>query len=176
MTRIDDAAHAFGVDGRAADRDAPPRSASPGESFDDVSIGVPAARAWSLLIDLPRWPQWASAIGAVVALDGETPRIGARFSMRFASRQRAVWRIVALDERRQLALEARRPGLSARVDVELVPIGRDATRMISRVDIAGPLAEVAWRMASLRIGADLLSIATEFRLHAELQRELDALP
>jgi hypothetical protein len=176
MRRVEDAAHALFPGARVATRDAPERCASPGDAFDDVHVRVPIERAWSLLVDLPRWPQWASAIGAVVALDDDTPRVGARFSMRLASRQRAVWRVVALDERRRLALELRRPGLCARIDVELAALGSEATRLISRVDLAGPLAEVAWRATSLRIGTDLGSIATEFRLHAELQREFDALP
>jgi uncharacterized membrane protein len=79
------------------------------EQHTSIDIEAPAARAWAIMRDVERWPEWTASVRAVTLLDGELA-LGARARIDQPRIPTTVWTVTDLTEGRDFTWEASSPG------------------------------------------------------------------
>ena len=93
-------------------------------------VGVPADRAWSLLIDTDRWPEWGPPVRAVECVDSEI-RAGSTGRVETVLGVRVPFEVVACEPYRWTWRVARIPATGHRVD----SIGGNRCRVVFEVPL-----------------------------------------
>jgi hypothetical protein len=67
-----------------------------------VEIRVSPARAWSILLDVERWPEWNASVTKVKRMDIGPLTLGSRTRIWQPRLMPAVWQVTSLDEQRRV--------------------------------------------------------------------------
>ena len=78
------------------------------EQHTSIDIEAPVARAWAIMRDVERWPEWTASVRAVTLLDGEL-RVGARARIDQPRIPTTVWTVTGLTEGHDFTWEASGP-------------------------------------------------------------------
>lgn len=75
-----------------------------------IEIHTPVERAWEVMADLRRWPEWTASISHVEPLDAQPAAAGSRFRVRQPGLPAAVWTVTRWEPPRGFVWESRAPG------------------------------------------------------------------
>lgn len=92
-------------------------------------VPVGAARAWSALADVPRWPEWAPHIAAVTITPAGPVTEATSGAFRFRPLGRARFRMTAFDPPRSWTWTGRVMGTTIHYDHRFAEAGPDRTRL-----------------------------------------------
>jgi len=106
-----------------------------------LAIGAPQERAWAVLADLERWPEWTASMRSVRALGDGPPGVGARYRVEQPRLRPAEFTITHWDPPRGFTWEARSAGVRALAVHTLVP-APGGCEVTLEVDFRGPLGVV----------------------------------
>lgn len=111
-----------------------------------IEISAASDRVWKVLSDVTRWPQWLPTVSDVVALDGESLAVGARFRVRQPKLRTVVWTVTELEDSRRFVWESRLPGVQMIAEHAVVEKTGDACEVVLRYSFDGPLGSVVGRL------------------------------
>ena len=114
-------------------------------SFEVVtSIAAPPERAWAVLADVDRWPEWAPTVTEVKALGNAG--LAAWLPLSWRARrlvqpkiEPAVWKVAALEEGRSFTWASTAPGVKT-LAYHLVEPAEVGTRLTLRIEMSGAMA------------------------------------
>lgn len=107
-----------------------------------VDIDATVERAWSVLADLERWPEWTPSVTKVEPLDPGLPAPGWRVRIEQPKLTPATWTITEWDPPRGFVWVARRPGLRTIAGHELTA-RKDGCSLTLALTFSGALAGIA---------------------------------
>ncbi len=133
-------------------------------------VTAPPERAWRLLADVTRWPEWLPTMTSVEPLDSRALRIGARYRIAQPRLRPAVWTVIQLIPMRSFAWETRSPGVRVVADHRLQVLPDGSTSVTLQIRFGGALAPLARALGG--------SVAREYlaREAAELERRAESHP
>jgi uncharacterized protein YndB with AHSA1/START domain len=112
-----------------------------------VNIDAEPERVWSVMSDIPRWPEWTRSVTKVEPLQPGPLTAGGAWRIsqpRFGSR---TWHVTAIDPGRSFTWEAARPGVRMVATHTIAPEGRGSAVTLS-VDSSGwAVAMFGWLLA-----------------------------
>ncbi len=109
-------------------------------SFEVVtSIAAPPERAWAVLADVDRWPEWAPTVTEVKALGNAGLILGAEYRLVQPKIEPAVWKVAALEEGRSFTWASTAPGVKT-LAYHLVEPAEVGTRLTLRIEMSGAMA------------------------------------
>src|SRR5688500_18736533 len=88
-----------------------------------VAVDAPAEKVWSVLADLPAWPEWTTSMRQVKPLDDGPVGEGSRVRVRQPSLPTVVWTVTSWDPGRSFTWASSSPGVATEADHELAPAG-----------------------------------------------------
>ncbi|MGE0355030.1 MAG: SRPBCC family protein [Gemmatimonadales bacterium] len=106
-------------------------------------IAAPPERAWALMADVLRWPEWLPTVTSVQPLGPGVLTLGARYRITQPRLRPAVWKVVGLEPQRSFSWETRSPGVRALADHSVRPLPDGSTSLTLRVRFSGPLSPLA---------------------------------
>src|SRR3712207_1038423 len=115
-------------------------------------LDAPAQRAWQVMFDVVRWPEWTPTIDSVERLDGGPLTVGSLVKIRQPKLPQAVWEVTEVVDGRSFTWRATGPGLTTVARHEVVPDGAGSTVTLS-IEQSGPMGVVAalvWRRLTQR--------------------------
>lgn len=65
-----------------------------------IHINAPAADVWAVLMDVERWPSWASQFEGIERIDAGPLAAGSRVRVRMKGMLASVWRVTEFDDGR----------------------------------------------------------------------------
>jgi len=104
-----------------------------------VDVAQRSSVIWSVLMDLERWPEWTRSITSIKRLDAGVLRVGSQIRIVQPKLKSLVWHVSDLVEDRNLAWEARSPGLLIRAGHEIQSSGSGSV-VILTIDQTGWLS------------------------------------
>jgi Polyketide cyclase / dehydrase and lipid transport len=136
---------------------------------DSILIQAAPARAWTILADVERWPEWTASMRRVKKLDAHPIGLGAKVRVIQPKLLPADFTVIRWEPGRSFAWESRIPGLRAVADHVITAQGDDCLFALDLV-FSGPLAELVGWFADklvrdyLRLEAEGLKRAAESAL------------
>jgi ribosome-associated toxin RatA of RatAB toxin-antitoxin module len=106
-------------------------------------VAVPRERAWALLADVLRWPDWLPTITSVEPLGPDALTVGARYRITQPRLRPAIWTVVQLEPLRSFSWESRSPGVRTLANHWLSPLPDGSTSVTLQVEFSGPLSILA---------------------------------
>jgi uncharacterized membrane protein len=114
-----------------------------------IVVHAPVERAWGVLADLERWPEWTASMRSVRALGGTPPGAGARYRVEQPKLQPAVFTITEWRPPQTFTWHMGSPGLSAVAVHTLTPVP-EGCELELRLEYGGLLGGlVAWLAGGL---------------------------
>lgn len=104
-------------------------------------INAPAARVWSVIIDIERWHEWTPSILRIEKLDAGPLRVGSRARVYQPKLRPNVWQVTELKDGRSFTWVTKAPGaiIAGVHAVEPTAKGARATLMIDMTGILAPI-------------------------------------
>jgi hypothetical protein len=127
-----------------------------------IHISAPAARVWTAISDVERWPEWTPTVTRLELLDGPGLLVGRRARVRQPGLPVAVWTVTTLDPGRYFEWRNVSPGLLSvaghRVDAG--PLGTSTvTLTFSWTGWLAPFIRLAYgRLASRYVATEAESL------------------
>jgi uncharacterized membrane protein len=110
-----------------------------------IEIDAPATVVWEVFADVERWPDWATSMQEVAALDGPGLAVGKRFAIKQPRLPRLVWEVTEVDAGSSWTWRARSPGATTLATHEVAQEEPGRTRVRQRIEQDGPLGVlVGW--------------------------------
>ena len=106
-----------------------------------VHVKAPPHLVWSVLVDVERWPRWATYLHHLVLLDQRTLRLGSRVKVKPRGMPGAVWTVTEFAEGRSYTWIAVSWGLRLAAD-HVLDREDGGTRVTLTLKAYGPLATV----------------------------------
>lgn len=78
-----------------------------------ITIDAPAARVWSILSDVERWPEWTASITSVQRLGSGTFALGSRARVAQPKLSPMVWTVTSMQVNRSFEWTATMPGVTS---------------------------------------------------------------
>jgi protein-S-isoprenylcysteine O-methyltransferase Ste14 len=113
----------------------------------NVLVAAAPERAWAVMADVLRWPEWLPTVTSVEPLGPEALTLGAPYRITQPGLRPATWTVVRLEPLRSFAWESRSPGVRALGDHFLTPMPDGSTSVTLQVGFSGPLAFLARMVA-----------------------------
>jgi uncharacterized membrane protein len=76
-----------------------------------IDVAAPIERAWEVLIDVERWPEWTASISKIERLDTGELRVGSKVRIRQPKLPRKVWTVTAIEPGREVEWSVKTPVL-----------------------------------------------------------------
>lgn len=86
-----------------------------------VDVTASPERAWDVLADLPRWPEWTASMTRLTPLDAAPLGVGSRVRVEQPNLRPIVLEIVTWEPGRGFAWRGRQPGVRVFADHRLAP-------------------------------------------------------
>lgn len=106
-------------------------------------IAAPPERAWALLSDVTRWPEWLPTMTAVEPLGPSALTPGARYRITQPRLRPAIWTVVRLEAPGGFSWESRSPGVRVLADHSLRLMPDGSTSATLEIRFSGPLSGLA---------------------------------
>lgn len=132
-----------------------------------IIINAPAHRVWKLLSDVTRWPQWLPTVTHVVALDGESIVVGARYRVQQPRLRPAVWAVTEVEDSRRFVWEAHLTGIRMVAGHAIVEKAPDVSEVILTFSFDGLLGGIVGRMYRSIVTGYLAQEATALKRAVE---------
>jgi uncharacterized protein YndB with AHSA1/START domain len=115
-------------------------------------LDAPPERAWQVMFDVVRWPEWTPTIDSVERLDDGPLAVGSRVRIRQPKLPQAVWEVTEVVAGRSFTWRATGPGMATIGRHEVVPdgTGSSVTLSIEQTGPMGAVAALAWRRLTQR--------------------------
>jgi Polyketide cyclase / dehydrase and lipid transport len=112
----------------------------------EVDIQASAARIWTALLDVERWPEWTTSVTRAKRLDLGPLTLGSRTELHQPRLKPTVWRITSLDElRHSFAWTASSFGVKIVAHHQVEKHGT-CSRVILSLRYSGPLGPLVARV------------------------------
>ena len=111
-----------------------------------IIINARSHRVWKLLSDVTRWPQWLPTVTHVVALDGESIVVGARYRVQQPRLRPAVWTVTEVEGSQRFVWEAYLTGIRMIAEHAVVEKAQDVSEVILRYSFDGLLGGIVGRI------------------------------
>lgn len=112
-----------------------------------VDVDAPVERAWAVMIDLERMPEWTASIKRVRRVRGDGAAIGSRYRVEQPKLPPATWTITDLDgegvERRSFTWASGAPGFRS-VATHSVAARTGGSRVTLDIRTSGILGRLFW--------------------------------
>jgi hypothetical protein len=107
----------------------------------DVAIRATPARAWAVLREIERWPEWTPTVARIEPVGSGAFEVGARWRIHQPKLPPAIWQISEVDEGRAFTWIMRSAGVrvSGRHEVRAGERGSHATLSLEFAGLLGPL-------------------------------------
>ena len=110
-----------------------------------VEVAAPVERVWEVLLDVERWPEWASTVTSVRRLDDGPLAVGSKVRIEQPRIPSTEYVVTELEPDRSFVWVATAPGVRTTARHLLEELGPDGTRVTLAVEQAGPVAAVMGR-------------------------------
>jgi hypothetical protein len=111
-----------------------------------IAISVSGQRAWQVMADVERWPQWTPSVRRVERLDVEPLGVGSRVRIEQPKLRPAVWTVTVWSPEEVFAWVTRSPGVSIHGEHRIEARGDGCVVTLS-VRFDGFLGAIVGRMA-----------------------------
>ena len=117
-----------------------------------VDVAAPPERAWDVLADLVRWPEWTASMSRLTPLDAAPLGVGSRVRVEQPKLRPIVMEIVSWEPGRGFAWRGRQPGVTVFADHRLSPTpgGCRLTLSLRYGGFLGPIAVLLARRLTER--------------------------
>jgi uncharacterized membrane protein len=115
------------------------------EQSTSVDVRAPAGRVWEVLVDVERWPEWATTVTSVRRLDGGPLAVGSRVRVEQPRIPATEYVVTELEPGRSFTWVATGPGVRTTARHRLEDLGAGGTRVTLAVEQAGPVGAVMGR-------------------------------
>jgi uncharacterized protein YndB with AHSA1/START domain len=110
-----------------------------------VDLDAPPSRAWKVLSDVERWPEWTASITRIERLDALPLQVGARFRVKQPKLAANDWQVTMAEPSAGFTWETRSPGLHIVGEHLINPIG-NGTCVVLRLRFNGWLGKLMGRL------------------------------
>jgi uncharacterized membrane protein len=107
-----------------------------------IEVAAPPERAWAVMSDVERWPEWTSTVTSVERLDDGAFGVGSRARIRQPKLPTAVWTVTALEPGRYFEWRNSSPGLTSVGGHRVTPAAGGATRVTLTLTWSGWLTPI----------------------------------
>ncbi|MGY1666646.1 SRPBCC family protein [Geodermatophilus sp. SYSU D00696] len=115
------------------------------EQRETIDVETPAGRVWEVLLDVERWPEWASTVTAVRRLDDGPLAVGSRARVEQPRIPPTEYVVTELEPGRSFTWVATGPGVRTTARHVVEDLGAGGTRVTLSVEQAGPVGAVVGR-------------------------------
>lgn len=114
-----------------------------------LHVDAPAERAWAVLADVARWPEWTPSVIRVEAVQPVPLGIGGTARLYQPRLRPATWTVTDWDPGRGFVWESRNPGVRV-IAEHLLTAEDDGCRITLNLRFAGPLGPLfGWLMRGI---------------------------
>jgi uncharacterized membrane protein len=110
-----------------------------------IDIAAPVQRAWEVLSDIERWPEWTDTVTVVRRLDDGPLRIGSRAKITQPKLPTTEYAVTELEPERSFTWVSTGPGVRVTARHTLEPLPAGGCRVRLSVEQAGWLGSVMGR-------------------------------
>ena len=111
-----------------------------------TSIAAQREAVWSVLANVPDWPDWTPTVLRVDALDSPELEVGHRFRVHQPKLRPAIWTVTAVDAPARFTWESRVPGLVMSADHSVEAMAERASKLTLRFTLGGLLGGIVGPM------------------------------
>ncbi|MGY1607555.1 SRPBCC family protein [Geodermatophilus sp. SYSU D00700] len=115
------------------------------EQRETIDVETPVQRVWEVLLDVERWPEWASTVTAVRRLDDGPLAVGSRARVEQPRIPPTEYVVTELEPGRSFTWVATGPGVRTTARHVVEDLGAGGTRVTLSVEQAGPVGAVVGR-------------------------------
>ncbi|MBM7493249.1 hypothetical protein JOD64_004471 [Micromonospora luteifusca] len=132
-----------------------------------TEIAADVEQVWSVLVDVPRWPEWTASVTRAERGEPGPLAVGATARLIQPKLRPAVWRVTELTEQREFVWVSDAPGVRTTAEHRLLPLPDGRTRVELAMSQSGLLAGLIGRLYGelfrhyLRLEADGLRSRSE---------------
>jgi uncharacterized membrane protein len=131
-----------------------------------INADAPVRRAWQVLAELERWPEWTPTVRSVERLDEGPVGVGTQVRIEQPRLRPAVWTVTRWEPERAFAWESRSPGVVVTA-THAVEARDEGCKITLRLRFDGLLGGFIGRF-SRRMTSEYLSLeAASLKLRAE---------
>jgi uncharacterized membrane protein len=122
-----------------------PEQDAPVEQSTSIDVDAPVERVWEVLLEVERWPEWASTVTSVRRLDDGPLAVGSRVRVEQPKIPPTEYVVTELEPSRSFIWVATGPGVRTIARHVLEDLGTGGTRVTLAVEQAGPVGTVMGR-------------------------------
>ncbi len=115
------------------------------EQSTSIDVDAPVEQVWEVLLDVERWPEWATTVTSVRRLDDGPLAVGSRARIEQPKIPPTEYVVTELEPNRSFTWVATGPGVRTTARHVLEELGTGGTRVTLAVEQAGPLGAVMGR-------------------------------
>jgi uncharacterized membrane protein len=110
-----------------------------------IDVEAPAQKVWEVLLDVERWPEWATTVTSVRRLDDGPLAVGSRVRVEQPRIPPTEYLVTELEAGHSFTWAATGPGVRTPARHVLEDVGTTTTRVTLAVEQAGPVGVVMGR-------------------------------
>jgi uncharacterized membrane protein len=110
-----------------------------------IDVEAPVEQVWEVLLDVERWPEWATTVTSVRRLDDGPLAVRSRVRVEQPRIPPTEYVVTELEPRRSFTWAATAPGVRTTARHMLEDLGTGGTRVTLAVEQAGPVGVVMGR-------------------------------
>jgi uncharacterized membrane protein len=110
-----------------------------------IDVEAPVEQVWEVLIDVERWPEWATTVTSVRRVDDGPLAVGSRVRVEQPRIPPTEYAVTELEPSRSFTWAASAPGVRTTARHMLEDLGSGGTRVTLAVEQAGPVGVVMGR-------------------------------
>ena len=111
-----------------------------------IDVAAPPERAWEVLVDVERWPEWTDSVSSVQLLDAEPLAVGSRVEVSQPRIPTGTYTVTSLEPGRAFTWEQRQPGSTVVAHHACTALPDGGTRVELRVVMSGAVGGLVGRL------------------------------
>jgi uncharacterized membrane protein len=104
-----------------------------------IEINAPAGVAWSVMSDIPRWPEWTDTVISIHPEDAGPLRVGAKTKIVLRGAPKADWVVTEVRPGESFVWQSQMPGLTSIASHRLEPRSNGCSATLT-IEFRGPAA------------------------------------